>query len=105
MKISSEEVGRLLATAPSGRGNARVATTPASPAQESSGSREAALVEVSPTAQEIQQIKRLVHRLPDVREDRVRSLKAQIESGTYHVSGEDIADLMIRRMLADNSLL
>ena len=63
------------------------------------------MVDVSPSAQEVQQIKRLVNQLPDVREDRVRALKAQVENGTYHVSGEDIADLMIRRTLADNSLL
>ena len=41
--------------------------------------------------------------LPDVRVDRVQALKAQIEAGQYHVSGEDIADLMIRRALADRT--
>jgi negative regulator of flagellin synthesis FlgM len=105
MKISIEEVSRLLAVAPAGRNSIRTAVSAASSAQEISGGREAALVEVSPSAQEVQQVKRVVNQLPDVREDRVSALKAQIENGTYQVSGEDIAELMIRRTLADNSLL
>jgi negative regulator of flagellin synthesis FlgM len=105
MKISVEEVSRLLAVAPSERGTRTSSAVVTSAQSETSIGREAAFVEVSASAQEVQQIKRLVNQLPDVREDRVRALKAQIESGTYHVSGEDIADLMIRRTLADNSLL
>ena len=105
MKISVEEVSRLLAVAPSGRKSTRIAASAAPSARENSVSREAALVDVSPTAQEVQQVKRVVNKLPDMREDRVNALKAQIENGTYHVSGEDIADLMIRRTLADNSML
>jgi len=37
----------------------------------------------------------------DVREDVVASLKERIEAGTYSVTGEQIAEMMIRRMLAD----
>ncbi|MCC6484822.1 MAG: flagellar biosynthesis anti-sigma factor FlgM [Armatimonadetes bacterium] len=39
--------------------------------------------------------------VPDVREDVVADLKARIESGQYKVAGEDVADMMIRRMKAD----
>lgn len=42
-------------------------------------------------------------RLPDTREDRVAVLKQQIARGEYNVSSEDIADLIIRRCLADNT--
>jgi negative regulator of flagellin synthesis FlgM len=100
MQISIEEVSRLLAVTPSDRGthqiNARGSV---------SNGREAAQVEISTTAQEIQQVKRTINRLPDIREQRVAELKASIENGTYNVSGEDIADLIIRRTLADSSRL
>ena len=39
--------------------------------------------------------------IPDIREQIVASLKERIESGTYHVSGEQIAEMMVRRALAD----
>ncbi|MBX3097188.1 MAG: flagellar biosynthesis anti-sigma factor FlgM [Fimbriimonadaceae bacterium] len=41
-----------------------------------------------------------VNHMPD-REDRVRELRAQVESGTYHRTGEEIAVAMGRRALAD----
>ena len=86
MIISSEEVNRLLAFSPSDHGSI------------SSGTEAA-------TVEEIEKVKKVVKKLPDTRSDRVQALKAQIENGTYHVSGEDIADLIIRRALADNTTL
>ncbi len=35
------------------------------------------------------------------REQVVASLRARVEAGTYHVSGEQVAEMMIRRLLAD----
>jgi negative regulator of flagellin synthesis FlgM len=106
MKISIEEVNRLLAfTPPVKAGGSATAVTPSSTAYDASDGRAAASVEVSSTAQEVQQVKKLVNQLPDVRTDRVQALKTQIENGTYQVSGEDIADLIIRRTLADNTAL
>lgn len=104
MKISVEEVSRLLAYAPTERRGGRQEVAAEAAASESlSFNEEAAFLEVSATAQEVQQVKKYINQLPDVRADRVSALKAQIENGTYHVSGEDIADLIIRRALADNS--
>ena len=37
----------------------------------------------------------------DVREDVVASLRERIESGSYEVSGQQIAEMMVRRLLAD----
>lgn len=105
MKISTEEVSRLLAYSPTDRTGSRSAVVSAPSQHETSEGREAATVEVSSASQEVRQITRLVDQLPDVRTDRVAALKAQIESGTYKVSGEDIADLVIRRALADNTAL
>ena len=105
MKISVEEVSRLLATTPTDRLSGRPVGTATKANSDAYTGQEAASVDVSSKAQEVQQIKKLVSQLPDIREDRVQALKAQIESGTYHVSGEDIADLIIRRTLADNTTL
>ena len=63
----------------------------------------AATVSFSPRAQEIAQAKAAVDAAPDVRESLVASLKAKVESGTYHVSGADVADMMMRRFEADRS--
>ena len=52
---------------------------------------------------EIDMVLMELDRLPDTREDRVAALKQQIERGEYNVSSEDIADLIIRRCLADNT--
>ena len=103
MKISVEEVSRLLSVPAQDRA---VAVTSAShvSGRDIQG-RQAAQVDVSNAAQEIHKVKKLIGQLPDVRADRVAELKAQVENGTYHVSGEDIADLMIRRTLADNTAL
>ena len=45
-------------------------------------------------------VTRKVVEMPD-REDRIAELKARIEAGTYKVSGEEIADSMIKRSIAD----
>ena len=104
MKISNEEVSRLLAYAPQGRSNDRNATGTTT----ESGRYAlppAADVTLSSTARDVQLAKKAINALPDVREDRVNALKAQVENGTYRVSGENIADLIIRRALADNTSL
>jgi flagellar biosynthesis anti-sigma factor FlgM len=100
LKISEQEVSRLLSYSPferSGNNSTNVVSQ--------DHGQHVARVDISPTAQDIQRVTREINRLPDVREDRVQALKAQIDSGTYHVSGEDIADLMIRRALADNTAI
>ena len=48
----------------------------------------------------IEQVKKDVMNMPD-REDRIAEVKAMIEAGTYNPTGDDIADAMIRRAIAD----
>ena len=48
----------------------------------------------------IQEIARKVADMPD-RDEMVASIKARIEAGEYDLSGEDVADAMIRRAIAD----
>ncbi len=37
----------------------------------------------------------------DIREELVLSLKERIDAGTYEVSGDEIAEMMVRRAMAD----
>ncbi len=62
----------------------------------------AATVSFSSRAQEISRATSAVNSTPDTRDDLVNSLKSKIDSGTYHVSGSDIADMMYRRHAADS---
>jgi len=39
--------------------------------------------------------------VPDVREDMVRELKERLQRGEYDISGEEIAEMMLRRLAAD----
>ena len=48
----------------------------------------------------VQQVVDHVVNSPD-REDRIAELKAKIEAGEYNPTGDEIADAMIRRSIAD----
>lgn len=54
--------------------------------------------------QELQELKRLVSQIPEVREERVEALKRAIKTGVYNRSGEEIAEKMICRSLVDSLL-
>lgn len=43
-----------------------------------------------------------VAEIPDIREDVVARIKGEIERGEYQVTGEEVADMMLRRMKADS---
>lgn len=61
----------------------------------------AAQVELSSQAQTLASAKAAVDAAPDMRDDLVANLKAQVDAGTYNVSGKDIAEQMVRRAQAD----
>lgn len=52
-------------------------------------------VEISSTAKSFQAVRAALTSAPDVREEKVAKLKAQIEAGTYSVSGRMIADKLV----------
>ena len=58
---------------------------------------------VEPDAAEVARVVKMVKNAPDIRDDIVMQLKERIESGEYKVSGEEIAEMMIRRMRADQT--
>ncbi|MHB8636377.1 MAG: flagellar biosynthesis anti-sigma factor FlgM [Fimbriimonadaceae bacterium] len=51
-------------------------------------------------AELVKQVVEDVIQTPD-REDMIADLRARIEAGAYHPSGDDIAEAMIRRSIAD----
>ena len=58
-------------------------------------------VNLSTKARDIQQLQNAVNRLPDVREEKVRDLKDQVDKGTYAVNGQKIAEKMVSDSLLD----
>lgn len=58
-------------------------------------------VDLSTMARDIQQAKVEVSKVPDVREEKVQEIKAQVDNGTYNVSGEQIANKMVGESLVD----
>jgi len=60
-------------------------------------------VVLSPKAKEIQQARKLLEEVPDIREEKVARLKEQIENGTYEIDAKKIAAKMIRESLLNES--
>lgn len=60
-------------------------------------------VQLSPQARELARAYQALRDAPEVREDLVRRLAAQVADGTYHVPARDIADKIIARHIADTT--
>lgn len=101
MKISVDEYSRVLQLSRTGRVGAAVVPAPP-PVDAPEEPLPAARVELSPRAQEIRRVKFILDEIPEVREDLVQELRRKIEAGEYHVSSAEIADLIVRRTVADN---
>jgi len=56
-------------------------------------------VRISSDAKEALRMMGEVQKVPDVREEKVRELQALISSGTYSVSGEQVAESMIKETM------
>ena len=54
-----------------------------------------------PDTEEMNRAIDAVNQQPDVRESIVASLRSQIEAGNYAVSGDQIAQMMVRRFVGD----
>jgi len=67
------------------------------PAKESDGIQRAGYdrIELSVRGREIQQLDELIRSTPDVREAKVEQIRSAIESGTYNVKAEKIADKIL----------
>jgi len=58
-------------------------------------------VDLSTKAKDIQQAKNALNSLPEIREEKVQEIKAQVEKGTYNVNAEKIADKMVKESIVD----
>ena len=58
-------------------------------------------VDLSNKAKDIQKIKQVLEQTPEVREEKVQELKRQIESGSYVINPDTIADKMLGESLID----
>jgi len=56
-------------------------------------------VVLSDAAKRIQEAKKVLDEIPDIREDKVAQLKEQIENGTYEIDEQKIADKMLKDSL------
>jgi negative regulator of flagellin synthesis FlgM len=50
------------------------------------------MLEISQTGKDYQVARQIVAHTPDIREDRVSDIKQRMESGTYDISMEQVAD-------------
>jgi flagellar biosynthesis anti-sigma factor FlgM len=57
--------------------------------------------QLTPLERGILQAERSLAEIPDIREELTEPLRKAIQEGTYKVSGQEIADMMIRRRAAD----
>ena len=53
--------------------------------------------EISQAGKDYQTVVSAVKEASDIREDKVNKIKAQLASGTYHVTGEEFANKMMER--------
>jgi negative regulator of flagellin synthesis FlgM len=58
-------------------------------------------VNLSTKARDIQQLRDAVGQLPDIREDKIRELKDQVDKGAYDANGQKIAEKMVSESLLD----
>ena len=100
MRVSGEEYLRVSHLMQVGRrsGDITLKGIATAPARGSSAERG----EFSPEAREVQRVVGSIEKDPEIREDVVAGLRERIESGTYRVTGEQIAEMMLRRFLADH---
>lgn len=99
MKISDIESGR--ASAAAGEASVEAKILPADRPRGSVSARTRKAGYVSPLEHGMEVAERALADIPDVREDQVQELKKRIANGEYEVKGEDVAEMMLRRLAAD----
>lgn len=69
--------------------------------KENSVAAESDAVSISEKGKDVSEMTRTLKEMPDVRADKIADLKARIASGTYNISGRDIAAKIINTALED----
>jgi len=55
-------------------------------------------ISLSGKAQEINELKQLIHDLPDIRTDKVDQLQKVIDTGSYHIDSYKVAEKMLEEI-------
>ena len=71
---------------------------PASPERMSRAEERTDTVTISSKAKDFMIAKKALDSTPDIRADIVQDIKARIDSGTYNVTGMDVADKLFAQM-------
>lgn len=58
-------------------------------------------VKLSVSAQDMDRVRDIVQKLPDIRYERVTPIADEVSAGTYTVDPNEIADKLLGRLLAD----
>ncbi|MBA2848829.1 flagellar biosynthesis anti-sigma factor FlgM [Thermosulfuriphilus ammonigenes] len=58
-------------------------------------------VDLSQTSKDLKKVQAVLENTPDVRADKVRAIKEQIETGTYQVDSKKVAQAMLTDLLKD----
>lgn len=61
-------------------------------------------VSVSDRAKEIGKLQAAVNQLPDIRADRVETVKNAVNAGTYNVNGEAVAGSVLKEAIVDSTI-
>ena len=61
-------------------------------------------VVISDAAKRVQEARRQLDDIPDVREDKVSELRSQIQNGTYEIDADKLAGKMIKESLLNDAL-
>lgn len=54
------------------------------------------VVSISNQAKDFQTVMKAIREVPDIRQDKVNELTEKYESGTYNVTGNDVADKVLK---------
>ena len=60
---------------------------------------------LSSKAKDIQKAHEIIRSTPDIRVDKVNKIKQDLAEGRYNVKSQDIADRILKQVLADSKFL
>lgn len=96
------DLGAYLRPSSSNKGAVKGSSPASAPAgRTTNGSNTTDNVELSTKVQDLQQAMRALESTPEIREGRVKEIKVRINSGTYSVKGQAIADRIISSSLIE----
>ena len=88
-------------TAAEARARLKPAPGPVEQPQAGETTHRSDVVQLSDRARLVARASELAQNAPEVREERVNELRANIASGTYNVSGRVVADSILKKSLAE----